>query len=96
MAAYKLAQAAKIDLQRIYAYGFERWGEAAADLYYNALFDRFEEIAERPFSYPAVEHIRKGYRRSVCGVDSIYYRLADDGIVEVMAILGRQDADHTL
>ena len=36
MAAYKLAQAAKGDLQRIYAYGLERWGEAAADSYYNA------------------------------------------------------------
>ena len=51
MAAYKLAHAAKGDLQRIYAYGLERWGEAAADSYYNALFDRFEEIAERPYSY---------------------------------------------
>lgn len=96
MAAYKLAQAAKGDLQRIYAYGFEQWGEAAADSYYNALFDCFEEIAERPYSYPAVEHIRKGYRRSVCGVDSIYYRVADDGTVEIMAILGNQDVDETL
>ncbi len=96
MAAYKLAQAAKGDLQRIYAYGFEQWGEAAADSYYNALFDRFEELAERPYSYPAVEHIRKGYRRSVCGGDSIYYRVADDGIVEIMAILGNQDIDETL
>ena len=55
MAACKLAQAAKGDLQRIYAYGLERWGAAAADSYYNALFDRFEEIAERPYSYPAVD-----------------------------------------
>jgi toxin ParE1/3/4 len=96
MAAYRLARAAEGDLQRIYAYGLERWGETAADLYYNALFDRFEEIAERPYSYPAVEHIRKGYRRSVCGVDSIYYRVADDGSVDIMAILGNQDTDETL
>ena len=96
MAAYRLTQAAKGDLQRIYDYGLERWGESAADTYYNALFDRFEEIAERPYSYPAVEHIRKRYRRSVCGADSIYYRLADDGIVEVMAILGDQDTDEAL
>ena len=43
MAVYKLARAAEDDLQRIYAYGQERWGEAAAERYYNALFDRFEE-----------------------------------------------------
>jgi toxin ParE1/3/4 len=60
------------------------------------LFDRFEEIAERPNSYPAVDHIRKGYRRSVCGVDSIYYRVDDNGIVEIMAILGSQDTDEIL
>ena len=46
MAAYKLSEAAKDDLRRIYLYGWERWGEAAADRYYDALFDRFEEIAK--------------------------------------------------
>lgn len=95
MAAYKLAEAAEGDLDRIYEYGLEHWGEAAADRYYNALFDRFEEIAERPYSYPAVDHIRAGYRRSVCGVDSIYYRI-DNDVVEIMAILGSQDTDTTL
>jgi toxin ParE1/3/4 len=93
---YKLAKAVRYDLQRIYDYGLDNWGEAAADTYYNALFDRFEEIASRPLFYPAVEHIRQGYRRSVCGVDSIYYRVDDDGIVEIMAVLGSQDTDEAL
>lgn len=83
MAAHKLTADAEDDLQRIYNYGFEQWGEAAADGYYGALFDRFEEIAERPHSYPAVDDVRKGYRRS-------------DGIVEIMAILGHQDTDQNL
>jgi toxin ParE1/3/4 len=96
MAAYRLSKTAANDLQRIYLYGFEHWGEAAADRYHDALYDRFEEIAKRPNSYPAVDDIRKGYRRSVCGVDSIYYRIGDDGVVEIMAILGSQDADETL
>jgi toxin ParE1/3/4 len=43
--------------------------------------------------YQAVEFIRKGYRRSVCGVDSIYYRIEGD-TVEIMNILGRQDTDE--
>ena len=53
-------------------------------------------IAERPNSYPAVDEIRKGYRRSVCGVDGIYYRVDNDGTVEIMAILGHQDAAELL
>jgi toxin ParE1/3/4 len=40
--------------------------------------------------YPAADEIREGYRRSVCGVDTIYYRVVDDA-VEIMAIIGRQD-----
>jgi len=35
------------------------------------------------------------FRRCVCGSDSIYYRLNND-IVEIMAIIGRQDVNNIL
>ena len=95
MATYRLSENAKEDLRRIYRRGLREYGEAQADEYYNALFDRFEEIAEQPFLYPAVDDIREGYRRSVCGVDSIYYRI-EGGTVEIMAIIGRQDVEEWL
>lgn len=37
--------------------------------------------------YQAVNHIRKGYRRSVCGVDTIYFRIGK-ATVEIMLIIG--------
>jgi len=46
-----------------------------------------------PILYQAVDEIREGYRRSVCGVDSIYYRV-DGNTVEIMAIFGQQDVDE--
>ena len=95
MATYRLTENAKEDLRRIYRRGLREYGEAQADEYYNALFDRFEQIAEQPFLYPAVDDIREGYRRSVCGVDSIYYRIEGE-TVEVMAIIGRQDLEEWL
>ena len=95
MGNYTLAKAANDDLRRIYTYGFHKWGEAAADEYYNALFDRFDVIATQPHQYPSVDFIRKGYRRSVCGVASIYYRI-ENGTVEIMAILGSQDIGTAL
>jgi toxin ParE1/3/4 len=52
-------------------------------------------LAARPYAYQAVDEIRPGYRRTVCGVDSIYYRVTDN-IVEIMSILGRQDIDGWL
>ena len=95
MAPYKLSNAAKIDLARIYWHGVERFGELQADHYYEILAQRFIEIAESPYKYPLVDHIRAGYRRSVCGVDSIYYRI-NNGVVEVMRILGRQEVTEKL
>lgn len=79
-----------MDLARIYWRGVENFGESQADRYYAALLHRFEDIAESPYKYQAVDHIRNGYRRSVCGVDSIYYRVGD-GAIEIMRVLGRQD-----
>lgn len=95
MGSYKLSEAAKADLIRIHQHGIRRHGEAQGDKYYYALFDRLEQLAEQPLLYQAVDEYRKGYRRSVCGVDSIYYRV-DGDTVEIMAIIGRQDADKWL
>ena len=79
-------------MHRIYRCGFDTYGEEKADLYYAALFDRFDELVEQPLLYPAVEEVRVGYRRSVCGTDSIYYRIEGE-TVEIMAIIGQQDID---
>ena len=95
MANYRINEDAKADLQRIYRRGVLEFGEAQADRYFDALFDRFEEIAEQPLQYQAVDDIREGYRRSVCGVDSIYYCIVDNK-VEIMRILGQQDIDGWL
>lgn len=95
MASYRITEDAKADLERIYRRGLREYGEARADQYFDALFERFEELAAQPCLYQAVDDVRPGYRRSVCGVDSIYYR-AVDGTVEIMRILGQQDIDAWL
>lgn len=95
MAEYKLSQEAKEDLIRIHQYGVEKFGMAQADKYYNTFFDYFEIIAKQPFSFESIDYIRNGYRRCVCGVDSIYYKI-NNGTVEIMAIVGRQDLMNIL
>lgn len=95
MAKYRLSNEAKNDLIRIHHYGVEKFGVAQADKYYNSLFEYFDIIAQRPFSFESIDYIKKGYRRCVCGSDSIYYRINDD-IVEVMAIVGKQDLKNIL
>jgi len=94
MPNYKLSVTAETDLVRIYHWGFKRYGQGQADQYFAAFFDHFEQLAEQPLSHP-VTGIREGYRRSVCGSDSVYYRIRNS-VVEIMAIIGKQDADQWL
>ena len=93
MSKYKLSKAAKEDLIRIHQYGVKKFGVRQADKYFNSFFDSFELIAKRPHSFESVDYIKPGYRRCVCGVDSIYFRTNGER-VEIMAIIGRQDLNQ--
>lgn len=90
MTSYDINHKAIAGLRDIYEYGFIHYGEERADKYHADIFLRFDNIAATPLSYPFVEHIGAGYRRSICGVNVIYFRIVD-GIVEIMRIIGRQD-----
>ena len=93
MAEYRLSNEAKADLIRIHQYGIGKFGMVQADKYFASFFKCFEIISQRPFSFESVNYLKKGYRRCVCGSDSIYYRINED-IVEIMAIVGRQDLSN--
>ncbi len=90
MPKYRLTQKAEHDLLNIALYGIEQFGVERSRRYHNKLKERFDKLAEQPELYPLVEHVRKGYRRSVCGVHSIYFRI-DEDCVEIVRVLGRQD-----
>lgn len=47
-------------------------------------------MADNPELYPAVDDIRKGYRRSVYQSHSIFYRVEGENII-IVRILGQQD-----
>ncbi len=95
MAKYRLSNEAKNDLIQIHQYGFEKFGMTQADKYFESFFEYFDIIAQRPFSFESVDYIKKDYRRCVCGVDIIYFKVNED-IVEIMAIVGRQELNKKL
>lgn len=80
---------------RVHHFGIKNFGVTQADKYFNAFFDYFKIIAERPFAFESVDHIKAGYRRCPCGSDTIYYRI-NDNMVEIMAIVGMQDLENIL
>lgn len=95
MANYKLSNEAKEDLIRIHHYGVNKFGMTQADKYFNTFFEYFDIIAQQPFAFESVDYIKNGYRRCVCGSDSIYFKINDD-IVEIMSIVGMQDLKNIL
>jgi toxin ParE1/3/4 len=95
MRKYKLSIVAKEDLIRIHHYGVKQFGMKQADRYFESFFVHFELIAKNPQLFESVDFIKPGYRRCVCGVDSIFYKMNDD-VVEIMTIIGRQDLNQLL
>ena len=92
---YRLSKAAEEDLIGIALFGDEHFGIAQSNRYRDQLESRFSALAEQPLLYPAVDHVREGYRRSVCGVHSIFYRI-DGKVVEIIRILKNQDPQKQL
>jgi len=90
MAGYRLYRKAENDLDNLYEYGILAFGVEQADRYYDTLLERLERIADSPDQYPFVDYIRPGYRRSICGVHSIFYHEEADGVA-IVRILGRQN-----
>ena len=95
MAEFRISNTAKEDLIRIHHYGVKKFGITQADKYFDSFFEYFDIIAQRPFSFESVDYIKKGYRRCVCGSDSIFFKV-NENVVEIMTIIGRQDLDSIL
>lgn len=92
MSEYRLVISCEADrdLERLYRDGCQQWGETQADRYYDALLNHFTVLTENPLLFRAVDEVREGYRRSVCGKHSVFYKVSGD-IVEIMAIVKREN-----
>mgnify|MGYP005999367191 CR=1 FL=1 len=93
MRNYRLSKKAEIDLLDIAIHGDREFGIAQSDKYRDKLKKQFSLIGSSPLHYSSVDHIRVGYRRSVCGVHSIYYKIGNDGVSEIVRILRGQSTD---
>lgn len=95
MANYRISNTAKDDLIRIHHYGVEKFGIEQADKYFDSFFKYFEIISQRPYSFEVVDFIKVGYRRCVCGSDSIYFKI-NNKVIDIMIIVGRQEIETLL
>ena len=96
MADYVLSNKADIDLDGIYVYSFESFGEAQADAYFLSLRDCLQSLAENPRMGRSANSLHAGllYHRHARHV--IYYLIEDAGIFIVRILHAAMDAPRLL
>lgn len=86
-ANYRISEQAIKDLNDIWLYTLETWSKEQADRYYLLIFDEIRFIANNYYSGKSFELKRRNYRATKVKSHLIFYRKAENDIVEIIRIL---------
>ncbi|MDH5764242.1 MAG: type II toxin-antitoxin system RelE/ParE family toxin [Nitrospinota bacterium] len=84
------------DLEDIWHFTLENWGEDQADQYILDMNDGFESLADHPRKGPSCDDIREGYRKYNIGRHIVFYRTISQGIEIVRILHQSMDPDRHL
>lgn len=93
---YLLSPRAKDDLEAIWDYSAERWGEDRAEAYVRAIWDAVKAVAEHPRRGRRCDDIRAGYWKHSVGSHVLFYTRLTDGVNVVRILHQRMDFDQHL
>lgn len=96
MKRLELSAEADAYLTEILAFGTERFGEAAADIYFFSFDKSFELLRRRPEAGQIDEQSRHRLRRMSHGSQRIFYRYDGDSILIVRIIRHSRDVARLL
>ncbi len=84
---YRISKQAIDDLNTIWIYTFHKWSKDQADRYYDLIIGEIEFIANNYTTGKSTEQTRKNYRVAKVKSHLIFYRKAENEIVEIVRIL---------
>ncbi|PKP11123.1 MAG: type II toxin-antitoxin system RelE/ParE family toxin [Bacteroidetes bacterium HGW-Bacteroidetes-3] len=84
---YRISKQAINDLNDIWSYTFHKWSKEQADRYYDLIIGEIEFIADNFMTGKSAEQTRKNYRITKVKSHLIFYRKAENDIVEIVRIL---------
>jgi toxin ParE1/3/4 len=95
---YRLAPAARADLEDIWDYTCKRWGVEQADAYLRSIQPAVERAAANPEIGQGCDDIRPGYLRLAAGSHTLYYRVdTTQDVISVIRVLHqRMDVERHL
>lgn len=89
--ALELLPGAIADLDSIYAYSVDQWGQEQAKNYLRALNARMQGLRRFPALGKAQDALHPGLRRIGEGSHSIYYLIRDETVLIVRVLHDRMD-----
>ncbi|MGE4064644.1 MAG: type II toxin-antitoxin system RelE/ParE family toxin [Rhodospirillaceae bacterium] len=92
MASFRLSPAAERDLEQIWLYTRQQWGQMQAERYIDMLESALAELAAAPQGAAACDHIRRGYCRRYIEHHAIYFQITAYGIAVIRILHERADA----
>lgn len=93
MKAYKLTPKAEQDLEKIFDYGLNTWGEERATLFLQSLYSRFQWLGENPEIANKRPEIHQDVRGWVHKEYLIFYIEESSHITVVSILRASQDID---
>lgn len=81
------APAARADLDAIWTYTAERWGDPQAERYLLAIRDACQGLAAGTRHSRAADEIRAGYRKAPVGAHILFFRRTEAGACLIVRIL---------
>lgn len=95
--SYRISKKAIEDLEKIWNYTFEKWSLEQADRHYELIISEIEFISNNFMTGKSMDYIKSGYRASIIKSHLVFYRMADDNVVEIIRILHqRVDIDNRI
>lgn len=91
-----LTPRARRDLDDIWDYSRNRWGERRAEAYLRQLSLDMRTVVDIPRLGQSAEEIRPGYRRFRSGSHVLFYRVTDTGIAVIRILHERMDVARHL
>jgi len=84
---YRMSKQAIADLNDIWLYTLNKWSKEQADRYYNLIINEIEFAADNFMAGKSLEPTRKNYRVTKVKSHLIFYKKAQDDIIEIVRIL---------
>jgi toxin ParE1/3/4 len=93
---YILSPRAQRDIEEIWEYTAEIWGDDQAESHVVAIRAAIETVARDPRRGRQCDDLRAGYRKYASGSHVIFYRLVETGIDIIRILHQRMDFDRHL